>query len=85
MAGRVEKLLAFAVTEGYRDLLLGAWGCGVFRNDPGQIAGLFADALDAEVGACFDRVTFAVFDPGPGQATLAAFRERLGKLSIDAR
>jgi uncharacterized protein (TIGR02452 family) len=58
-------------------LVLGAWGCGVFGNDSSQIAGMFAESLGAGIGACFDHVTFAVFDPSPDQATYAAFRERL--------
>jgi uncharacterized protein (TIGR02452 family) len=65
MAGRVEKLLAFAAAEGFEDLLLGAWGCGVFRNDPRTIARLFHDALfgpDAWATK-FRRIVFAVYDP----------------------
>ena len=27
-------------------LLLGAWGCGVFRNDPNLIAKLFKEQLE---------------------------------------
>ena len=26
-------------------LVLGAWGCGVFQNEPASVAGLFAEAL----------------------------------------
>jgi len=83
MAGRVEKLLAFAGAEGFEDLLLGAWGCGVFRNDPRLIARLFHDALFGE-GAWatkFRRVVFAVYDPTdrgenrvPFEETFAATR-----------
>jgi uncharacterized protein (TIGR02452 family) len=64
MAGRVEKLLAFAAAEGFEDLLLGAWGCGVFRNDPRTIARLFHEALlgpDAWASK-FRRIVFAVYD-----------------------
>ena len=68
MAGRVEKLLAFAAAEGIEHLLLGAWGCGVFRNDPRMIARLFYEALfGADRWAWkFERVVFAVYDP-PGK------------------
>src|SRR5262245_29272138 len=45
MAARVEKVLAVTAGHGHDAVVLGAWGCGVFRNDPDLIAGLFATAL----------------------------------------
>jgi uncharacterized protein (TIGR02452 family) len=40
--------------------LLGAWGCGVFGNDPATVAEAFGNALKA----CpwFDEVVFAALD-----------------------
>ena len=77
MRRRIADVLAFAAAEGYRTLVLGAWGCGAFGNDVNVIARLFAEALAAPVRRCFDRVTFAVYDTRPGQPFIAAFRERL--------
>jgi hypothetical protein len=42
---RAAKLLAMAYDNGHRRLVLGAWGCGVFRNDPAEVASAFAAAL----------------------------------------
>ena len=39
------KAAGAAAAEGFEELVLGAWGCGVFRNDPRLIARLFRDAL----------------------------------------
>ena len=77
MAGRVEKLLALAATEGFEELVLGAWGCGVFRNDPRLIARLFHDALfGADQWAWkFARVTFAVFTSARERENVEAFEE----------
>jgi len=63
MAARIAKLLALAAHRGYEHLVLGAWGCGVFRNDPAEIARLFAEALlrDGPFAGRFSRVVFAVF------------------------
>lgn len=83
MARRVGHVLALAAERGYRMLVLGAWGCGVFGNDPRLIAGFFAEALAKEVGECFEHVTFAVFDPSPDQATLTAFRDGLAPHPTD--
>jgi uncharacterized protein (TIGR02452 family) len=77
MGGRVNKVLALAATKGHDTLVLGAWGCGAFGNDPAMIAGLFSDALATDVGRCFAQVTFAVFEPAPGQPVFAAFQRLL--------
>jgi uncharacterized protein (TIGR02452 family) len=56
-------------------LVLGAWGCGVFGNDPAMVARRFGEFLK-EGGAyahAFTDVTFAVLDRGG--ATLAAFAD----------
>jgi uncharacterized protein (TIGR02452 family) len=86
MAGRVEKVLAFAAAEAYEHLLLGAWGCGVFRNDPRMIARLFHEALfgpDAWAGK-FRRVVFAVFDPTPSGENRAVFEEAFASVARNA-
>ena len=77
MAGRVEKVLAYAASEGIGHLLLGAWGCGVFRNDPRLIARLFHEALLGEHGwaAKFRRVVFAVYDPTGTSENRVPFQE----------
>jgi uncharacterized protein (TIGR02452 family) len=77
MARRIGHVLAFAAARGHRTLVLGAWGCGAFGNDAETVADLFRDALRTPVAACFDDVTFAVFDLLDGQPVLSAFRESL--------
>jgi uncharacterized protein (TIGR02452 family) len=76
---RAGKVLAVAAAHEHRCLVLGAWGCGVFRNDPREVAAAFAHWLqhDSFRGA-FDRVVFAVYDRGKGQPNLRAFQERFG-------
>lgn len=73
---RAGLVLAIAREHGHRTLLLGAWGCGVFRNDPATVADAFGRWLAAPAFAgCFDRVDFAIYDRSPQQSTLAAFQE----------
>lgn len=71
---RAIRILEVAAVHGHRSLVLGAWGCGVFRNDPATVAEAFATAL-AEVNS-FDQVVFAIYDRQPASATYAAFAER---------
>ena len=42
---RIYKLLTLCANEGEENLILGAWGCGVFQNDPEWMAETFKDAL----------------------------------------
>lgn len=78
MAKRIAKVLAVAAHHGYEHLILGAWGCGVFRNDPVEIAELFADALlrDGPFRNRFASVTFAVFDGTEDERIVRPFREQ---------
>ena len=75
---RIGKLLWVARENGHRTVILGAWGCGVFRNDPTIIADLFAEALEPG-GPCsgwFDHVVFAIYDSSENQAIVTPFRRR---------
>jgi uncharacterized protein (TIGR02452 family) len=79
LAARAEKLLAVAATQRHRCVVLGAWGCGVFRNDPAAVADAFARALAGDrFRAAFDRVVFAVYDPGG--RNLRAFERQFGRI-----
>jgi uncharacterized protein (TIGR02452 family) len=78
---RSEKVLALAAHHGCDALVLGAWGCGVFQNDPATVAQAFSQHLG--VGASFQQrfqtVVFAVLDNSPAQSTFAAFRNQFAE------
>ncbi|MFI8288143.1 TIGR02452 family protein [Streptomyces sp. ms191] len=76
LASRAERVLEAAVAGGYRRLVLGAWGCGVFRNDPAEVAGAFRRLLTGEgrFAGHFDEIVFAILDRTDGRTTLGAFR-----------
>ncbi|MGW3106578.1 TIGR02452 family protein [Streptomyces sp. NPDC001100] len=82
VAVRAERVLETALAHGYRRLVLGAWGCGVFRNDPAQVAGAFHALLGpgGRFAAAFEHVVFGVLDRTPGatvrEAFVRAFPER---------
>jgi uncharacterized protein (TIGR02452 family) len=60
MRVRIEKLLALCLSRKHTTLVLGAWGCGVFKNDPEEISQLFSEALTGKFANQFQRVVFAV-------------------------
>jgi uncharacterized protein (TIGR02452 family) len=76
---RSEYVLALAASQGYKRLVLGAWGCGVFRNDPAVVAAAFMSHLrQGAWSGRFERVVFSVLDPSPSRETLAAFERAVG-------
>ncbi len=80
MLSRMEKLLSLAVIHGHGALVLGAWGCGVFANDPERVADWFHRHLAREGNfrAAFRKVVFAVLDRTEDRSTLRAFEKRFG-------
>lgn len=73
---RAGLVLAIAAAENIDRLILGAWGCGVFRNDPAQVAAVFAELLlgAGRFSTTFDEVVFAIHDRSAGQPVLGAFQ-----------
>ncbi|MEV3856401.1 TIGR02452 family protein [Streptomyces sp. NPDC050095] len=82
LASRAERVLEVAAAHGYRRLVLGAWGCGVFRNDPAQVAEAFRAALDGRFAGYFEQVVFAVLDRTREAATRSAFTRVLGAAQL---
>ncbi len=65
MVSRIDRVLHIAQHYGYGTLVLGAWGCGAFGNDPERIAGIFQHAMQGRFMGQFDEVVFAISDPNP--------------------
>ncbi|MBB6051588.1 TIGR02452 family protein [Armatimonas rosea] len=80
MARRVRMVLAVAAAQETEALVLGAWGCGVFRCDPELIARLFAEALaEPELKGRFQRIVFAIMNPRSGpDKNIASFECSFG-------
>jgi len=69
--GKVKRIFQIAADNQQTTLILGAWGCGIFNNDPDTIAGLFKDELDGDFKGVFEKVIFAV--PGKDHPNHRAF------------
>jgi uncharacterized protein (TIGR02452 family) len=78
MRRRVDRVLGVAAAHQEDTLILGAWGCGVFRNDPHLIARLFAEALAGEYRNVFTTTVFAVYDQMPDADIRRAFSDVFG-------
>jgi uncharacterized protein (TIGR02452 family) len=69
---RTLQVLKLMAANGHRVIVLGAWGCGVFGNDPWQVAKMLKEAL--KVCPYFDEVVFAIYD-SPDSETYRAFEK----------
>ena len=76
---RTAKLLALAVEQGCDALILGAWGCGAFRNNPAVVAAVFKELLSpgAAFHGRFKFVLFAVYDTSEERQIYAEFARQL--------
>lgn len=74
---RCEFVLALAASHGYKNLVLGAWGCGVFRNDPKVVANAFTFFLREPWIGRFQHVVFSVLDSSASQDTFSAFQRAI--------
>lgn len=75
MIQRIDKILSVFVSQGVNKLILGAWGCGVFRNEPMDIASYFAHYLtsNGKYSHAFEKIIFAVFDRSKDLGNVKAF------------
>lgn len=74
---RANLVLQIANSTGIDVLVLGAWGAGVFGNDPDLVARVFRDALTTDFADWFTEVVFAVLG-GPGTPNHDAFARVFG-------
>ena len=65
MYERMQKVLCLFVEKGCSTIVLGAWGCGVFGNNPKTIADNWHRLLCEEgYSKYFERIIFSVLDNG---------------------
>jgi len=72
---RIHRILAIAQSYGYAALVLGAWGCGAFANDPHRTAVDFREALENDFKGAFSDIVFAITDWSPERRFLGPFRD----------
>ena len=78
MKKRIEKILSLGIIHGNQAMILGAYGCGVFRNNPVDIAEYFAEflLLDKRFRNKYHKIIFAVLDSSDKKDTYKVFYNR---------
>ena len=75
---RIARVFDVALANGHDALVLGAWGCGAFRNDPAMVARAFAEIAEKYDGQ-FELLSFAVWDVGGKQGNFEPFEKQFQK------
>ena len=76
---RARQILSIAAKHGAEALILGAFGCGAFRNPPNVVAAAYKKVL-SEFAHSFATIEFAVFCmPGKESENYDAFYNAFGK------
>lgn len=78
LRSRSELVLALAAHHEIDRLVLGAWGAGVFGNDPALVARTFRDLLAGKYAGAFAEVVFAVLGTRETSANHKAFADEFG-------
>ena len=72
---RIRIMVKAAIKRGYKNMVLGAWGCGAFGNKPSDVAGFFREIIvDEGYGRLFEEVRFAIYGSEDGK-NITAFRK----------
>lgn len=72
---RIHRLFAIAKSYEYSTLVLGAWGCGAFKNNTQDTAIDFLDILTNDYSNTFSHIIFAIADWSPERKFLGPFRD----------
>lgn len=74
MRRRMKLALGIFAEQNAKHIVLGAYGCGVFRNDPNEVAIWWKELLEEGMGQYFDSVFYAVLDHSKEQYCIKAFQ-----------
>jgi uncharacterized protein (TIGR02452 family) len=78
MIDRIKKILLIAALHNNRAIVLGAYGCGVFRNKTEDVAGYFKKVLhDDGYKLLFDKIVFAIYDNSVDKSKVREFERAL--------
>lgn len=69
---RARHILSVAARHGAAALVLGAFGCGAFQNDPEVVAHAYRDMVE-EFDGRFEEIVFAVYRPPGGSRNYDVF------------
>lgn len=74
MEKRIEKILALGLLHKNDAIVLGAFGCGVFKNSPYVVANIFKKLLNQKFRNQYKKVVFAIVDRSKNEELIKVFK-----------
>lgn len=75
MRERIERIVALAKENKVEVLVLGAFGCGVFKNNPYVVSNIFKEVLNMPAyRSAFKEVVFPIYDSNKDTSTYQIFK-----------
>lgn len=75
---RIGYIFSIAEVYGHNHLILGAWGCGVFKNPPELVAKSFDYWIHSDrFKGIFESISFSIYDTSHDKRILEAFRKTI--------
>ena len=78
---RIAAQLDTLIQKGVRHAVLGASGCGAFRNPPEEVARIYAQEIQKRAGH-YDVIAFAIFHSGYGPDNYVPFENAMRDLDL---
>ncbi|KTD53835.1 hypothetical protein Lsan_3499 [Legionella santicrucis] len=77
---RIAAQLDTLILEKQRHVILGAWGCGEFKNDPELVAQIYSEEIEKRADL-FDHIVFAILNTN-SQDNFTIFAEQLNGMKL---
>ncbi len=78
MINRIKRILLIAALHNNSALILGAYGCGVFKNKTEDVAQYFKKVLyEDDYKSLFDKIVFAIYDTSKDKEKVRVFKSAL--------
>lgn len=81
---RIDAQLDTALLNGIKHVVLGAFGCGAFKNEPEEVAKIYRESIE-ERAEHFEHIIFPIYRPGYGRDNFPAFEKELSGIALGAK
>lgn len=78
LTSRIRRIFEIAAAHENEVLILGAFGCGAFRNPPAIVSGVFKSVMQDFLG-CFETIEYAVYCTERETENYNAFKKALNR------
>ena len=79
---RIRRIIEIALENEHDSIVLGAWGCGAYGNDPERVAEIFRNAIERHALGAFRRIIFAILDHSDDRHQIGPFERAMASVGV---